>query len=187
MMMISGNNFQFGQRRTKYSYYFSRYAHIWGWATWRRAWELYNADMKFWPELEGGQWLEDILRGDEYAVRFWKEKFQAVRAGDIDTWDYLWLLSIWVQNGLSITPNHNLVSNIGFGPAATHTKSEKQLRANMATHPMPFPLEHPPFVIRDSKADRATERRIFKHTCSQHLFKRVLARATLLREILVHS
>ena len=43
--MISGNNFQGNTRRGDYSYYFSRYAHVWGWATWRRAWLNYNFEI----------------------------------------------------------------------------------------------------------------------------------------------
>lgn len=185
IMMISGDNFQFGLRRTKFSYYFSRYTHVWGWATWRRAWKLYDMDMNTWPEIQKGKWLADILRGEEYAIPSWEKIFQAVRAGDIDTWDYQWLLSNWAQNGLSITPNYNLVSNIGFGPAATHTKSEEHLRANSPTQSVAFPLKHPPFVIRDAKADGVTERRIFKHTSLQRFYGRVIAHVTLLKQFLL--
>jgi hypothetical protein len=187
MMMISGNNFQFGQRRTRYSYYYSRYSHIWGWATWRRAWEFYDVNMKSWPEIEEGQWLEDILRGDETAIWFWREKFNAVQKGEIDSWAYIWLLSIWMQNGLSITPNYNLVSNIGFGTEATHTRTEKQTMANMAIQPISFPLEHPPFVIRDSKLDGVTERWIFKHTSLQRFVKRVFPHTTSLKQLFIRS
>src|SRR3954453_1153033 len=42
VMMISGDNFQGGRRRTPDSYYFSRYVHSWGWATWRRAWQHFD-------------------------------------------------------------------------------------------------------------------------------------------------
>ncbi|MEO8165112.1 MAG: glycosyltransferase family 2 protein, partial [Betaproteobacteria bacterium] len=42
LLMISGNNFQADRRKPADSYYFSRYAHIWGWATWRRAWQHYD-------------------------------------------------------------------------------------------------------------------------------------------------
>jgi hypothetical protein len=187
IMMISGNNFQFGQRRTKYSYYFSRYTHVWGWATWRRAWRFYDMNMNAWPELQKGQWLADILRGEEYAIPFWEKIFQAVSAGDIDTWDYQWLLSSWAQNGLSITPNCNLVSNIGFGPAATHTKSQEHQRAIIQAQPMAFPLQHPPFVIRDAMADGVTEKRVFKHTSLQRLYRRMIARVALLKQILLRS
>ena len=51
-MHIGGTNFQFGKERTKYSYYFSRYTHLWGWASWRRAWKYYDVKLKQWPEGE---------------------------------------------------------------------------------------------------------------------------------------
>jgi hypothetical protein len=63
--MISGNNFQFGRKRTAYSYYFSRYPHIWGWASWRRAWDNYDVDMKMWPEIrDGGGLPESVVNGE---------------------------------------------------------------------------------------------------------------------------
>src|SRR5512139_3287315 len=46
--MISGDNFQLGQKRTDASYYFSRYNHIWGWASWRRAWRHYDREASAW-------------------------------------------------------------------------------------------------------------------------------------------
>lgn len=50
VMTISGDNFQLGNSRTEYSYYFSKYTHIWGWASWRRAWQHYDVDMKSWTD-----------------------------------------------------------------------------------------------------------------------------------------
>ncbi|MEW6491011.1 MAG: glycosyltransferase family 2 protein, partial [Cyanobacteriota bacterium] len=41
VMVITGQNVQFGRKRTDYTYYFSRYNHCWGWASWRRAWRSY--------------------------------------------------------------------------------------------------------------------------------------------------
>jgi hypothetical protein len=46
---------------------------------------------------------------------------------EIDTWDYPWTASVWFHNGLTATPNVNLVSNIGFGPDATHTKGNSTM------------------------------------------------------------
>ena len=57
MMSISGQNVQFGRKRTDYSYYFSRYTHCWSWASWRRAWQHYDLDMKLWPEIRDGNFL----------------------------------------------------------------------------------------------------------------------------------
>jgi len=153
--MISGVNFQFGRKRTSYSYYFSRYTHIWGWASWRRAWEYYDVTMKLWPTIKEGGWLQDIL-GNFQTSKYWGNIFQSVYDGKINTWDYQWTFACWVQCGLSILPNVNLVSNIGFGINSTHTKGQSKF-ANMPVEPITFPLLHPPYVLRDAMADAYTE------------------------------
>ncbi len=154
VMAISGVNFQFGRQRTEYSYYFSGYPHCWGWATWRRAWQCYDRDMKLWPEIRDGGWLKDLL-SDSSTVSCWKKPFQANYDEQIDSWAYRWLFSCWIQNGLAILPNVNLVSNIGFDKNATHTTVKSNF-TNVARKKMIFPLQHPPFMLRDTIADDFT-------------------------------
>ncbi|MCJ7547022.1 MAG: glycosyltransferase family 2 protein [Deltaproteobacteria bacterium] len=155
IVMISGDNFQSGKMRTKESYYFSRYTHIWGWASWRRAWRHYDVDMKVWPEMRDGGGLCKVLL-DEKVISYWTNIFERVYNGEIDTWDYQWLFACLIQNGLSILPNVNLVSNIGFNMKATHTTRQGNFN-NMRTQPMAFPLAHPPCVLRNVQADHYTE------------------------------
>lgn len=155
VLTISGNNFQFGRNRTKYSYYFSRYFHAWGWASWRRAWKHYDASMKLWPEICDGQWLTDIL-GNVRAANYWRYIFELTYAGRINTWDYQVTFSSWLQNGLHILPNLNLVSNIGFDLNATHTKAINKF-SYMPVAAVKFPLQHPPYMIRDAVADEYTQ------------------------------
>ncbi|MDZ8054194.1 MAG: glycosyltransferase family 2 protein [Aulosira sp. ZfuVER01] len=160
IMTISGNNFQFGRRRTEDSYYFSRYPLIWGWATWRRAWQQYDLDMKQWVAIKNNNWLQDILN-DSTAVRYWTEIFQTCYEGKINTWDYPWTLTSWLQNGLNILPNVNLVSNIGFSTGAANTKDIYSPFANHPAQAMEFPLQHPEFMIRDAQADKFTQQTQF--------------------------
>jgi len=155
IMMVSGNNFQFGKRRTNYSYYFSKYFHIWGWATWKRAWNYYDVDMKSWPKIKDGRWLIDILK-DKNAEKFWEKIFENTYRGTINTWDFQWVFSCWIQNGLAILPNVNLVKNIGFDGNATHTKG-KNKQANLSVNSIHFPLKNPEFVIADTEADARTQ------------------------------
>ena len=155
IMAISGNNFQLGHSRTKYSYYFSRYNHCWGWATWRRAWQKYDINMQLWPEIRDSGWLKDIL-DNPHEIRYNNRIFQATYNNKIDSWAYRWTFACWVQNGLTILPNINLVSNIGFAVDATHTKNPISPFANMPVEKMNFPLQHPPFIIRDNQADKFT-------------------------------
>lgn len=158
--LIAGTNYQFGRKRTTFSYYFSRYNHIWGWASWRRSWRRYDVDMKLWPEVRDGECLRDLL-GDDLA-RFWTKNFEMAYNGKIDTWDYQWTFACWIHNGLSILPNVNMVSNIGFNPDATHTKDSESKVANLPVEDMEFPLSHPKFMIRDAQADAFTHNLVFK-------------------------
>jgi hypothetical protein len=162
VMMVSADNFQRRPPRTGYSYYFSRYAHIWGWATWRRAWQLYDHHMSVWPELRSGGWLRDVLDGDRNAVRYWTRVFDDTHGERNTSWAYRWIFAVWANGGLSVTPRANLVSNIGFGDAATHTTGADNPLSAMATHAMSFPLRHPPFLIRDAEADRYSQDHLFR-------------------------
>ena len=158
IMAISGNNFQFGQNQQEASYYFSRYNHIWGWATWRRAWKFYDLDMKLWPTIKEKQSLQDILENPEI-VAYCSRIFQAAYEG-FNTWDYAWTFACWINNGLTILPHVNLVSNIGFREDATHTKRESRF-ANLPRQAMGFPLRHPTVVMRNRQADDWTKKIMF--------------------------
>ena len=128
VIAISGDNFQNGAVRGDGSYYFSKYSHIWGWATWRRAWEHFDADLGFWPEWsQTNAWLD--LCPDPVERTYWKGIAERMRNNEIDSWAYPWILCAFHQNGLTATPNANLVTNIGFGPDATHTTSRNPQHA----------------------------------------------------------
>lgn len=159
---VGGDNFQLGHRRTDDSYYFSRFNHIWGWASWRRAWRFYDAEMKLWPRFRDGRWLQDVL-GDSGAAAYWTECFQAAYEGRIDSWDYQWLFTCWTQGGLSILPNANLISNVGVGVDSTHVTGSCWF-ADLPVEGVAFPLRHPPFVVRDARADAFTQQTMFVHT-----------------------
>jgi hypothetical protein len=160
IMAIAGSNFQFGRKRTTDSYYFSRYPHCWGWATWRRAWQYFDVDMKIWPTVRDGNWLQDILSNDA-EVKHWQKNFQSIEDRTTTTvWDYQWTFACWIQNGLTILPNVNLTSNIGFGADATHSFGDSKF-ANMPVEAITKPLKHPHFIVRDSESDRYTNDNIF--------------------------
>ncbi|MEO1590172.1 MAG: glycosyltransferase family 2 protein [Cyanobacteria bacterium J06632_22] len=159
IMAIAGSNYQFGRRRTHDSYYFSRYNHCWGWATWRRAWQHFDFEMRLWPTVRDQDWLYDMLQS-RAASRVWATAFQRTYDGVYDSWAYRWTLSCWLQSGLSILPNVNLVSNVGFEGAGTHNR-RRNIMADMATQSLTLPLQHPPYVIRDARADDFTQNILF--------------------------
>ena len=153
IMMISGDNFQKGHKRTDYSYYFSKYAHIWGWASWQRAWQHYDVEMKTWPEYNKLGMIDSFCE-NKYEKKYWTDIFNLTFDGSINTWDYQWTYACWSQNGLSILPKANLVSNIGFRSDATHTIFENPW-AQLPTNDI-WEIAEPPFIVRHKDADAYT-------------------------------
>lgn len=161
IMCISGDNFQHGRSVSNDSYYFSKYNHCWGWATWRRAWSHFDADMSSWIPFRDSGGLNELSEGSNEFVIFWKEKFDNTAAGNINSWAYRWTFSCWSRNGLTCLPNKNLVKNIGFGSDATHTKISTDWKNEIEADELEFPLIHPEFVVRNSRADIFTDQSIF--------------------------
>lgn len=152
--LITGNNFQNNKWRGKASYYFSKYTHIWGWATWKRTWKYYQDDIAFWPEWRKSRnWL-DFFPGKVERL-YWEKIFKLVHEGKINTWDYSFQACNFYLGGLTATPNVNLVSNIGFGDDATHTKFVKSKFSKMPVCELKY-LTHPKKVEADLKADQFT-------------------------------
>lgn len=149
--MISGNNFQNGRKRGEGSYYFSRYANTWGWATWRRAWNAYDHNLAGFPAFRESKQIEDILPTSEER-RYWLNFFEKILKKKYTFWDAKWMFSIWKENGISITPNTNLVSNIGFGSDATHTQGDAE-KFSVKIGEM-GEIIHPASMEIDNEADR---------------------------------
>lgn len=159
VMMIGGNNYQFGRKRTPYSYYFSVFGHIWGWATWRRAWIHDDARLITWPEVRGTNWIKQFMLTEEGAKKY-TQNLDSVFNGELETWDYVWSYSRWRQNGLSIVPEHNLVTNIGIDNRGIHTKKKNRI-TTLVSEAMPFPIKHPPFIVRNVKANKFTVNHLY--------------------------
>ncbi|WNH08611.1 hypothetical protein [Thalassobellus suaedae] len=155
---IGGYKFP-GLKGDDYSYTFSRYPHIWGWATWADRWKSYDVEIKNFKDNR------DII----FQYEYFKESYQNnhigkildnVVSGGIDTWDYQWGFTLRSNNALSIRPKKNLVSNIGFGTDdATHTKSiNKEIEDNLAEE-LDLPLKHPDFVMVYNIDDQIFEKK----------------------------
>ena len=153
--MISGINEQFGKKRNDDSYYFSKYTHVWGWASWRNRWNgSYDVDMSKWPGIRDGEWIADMI-GHKQEARYWQNVFERVYSDEIDTWDYQWAFANFLNSRISILPNVNMISNIGFNEDATHTTADSEL-ANLPKFSVEFPLLHPLGIFKNVQADEFT-------------------------------
>lgn len=135
------------------SYDFSRYMVTGAWAGWKRTWQGFDLDLK---SLDAKAFRKHVLQlTDNRAEANWW--FSIVREIQHDTskksyWDYQMQIHLFKNNALTIHPKVNLVSNIGFDGAGTHTLSNYDNRGDRPVFPI-LPLMHPAQQIVDKKRD----------------------------------
>jgi hypothetical protein len=113
--------------------------------------------MSLWANKTVWERVKDVFAYEElYKSRI--DAYDGTYRGLIDTWDYQWSFARAVQSGLSVVPAVNLVTNIGFGPDATHTRGNHATFQNVAAQPMKFPIRFHPYVAVDRDYDRAFTR-----------------------------
>ena len=134
------------------SYYFSNRSHVWGWASWKRVWNDYDRSLNKYNVKEVADQLQHIF-DNHFIVDCWTNIFNEVKAGKINAWAYQLDFANFFKNGLSIIPNQNLISNIGFGKEATHTIDEHSPYANIPVVEM-NEITHPFSVVAQTEADQ---------------------------------
>ena len=153
VMMVSGTNNLVKWKEREQDYHFSQYGSIWGWATWRRAWQHYEFSL---PSLDDNSVRTRVaasLKDEEQFERLTQGCDQA-RSGQLDTWDYQWDWTRLAQGGVAAVSAVNLITNIGFSAAATHTVHYNLLTAGMTRFAAPSVLRPNPNVAADSEYDR---------------------------------
>ena len=153
------------------SYHFSYWpSPVWGWASWSRAWRYYDHDIKAWAIPAVKQKIRAFMPEDTLFMGMaWR--FEQAYKKKVDTWDWSWYFAILSHSGLAIVPSVNLVSNLAFGPKATHTKSRRQ-RVVGRTYSLNFPLTHP----KEVAIDRDYHTEITKVTWSQKILAQLKAK-----------
>jgi hypothetical protein len=149
---VSGDNFFPPSLHSDQPYHFSKYAQIWGWASWRRFWKVYDFHLR--GDLS--EWEEIIRKVNpiENHARYWIQVFKAMRSGLIDTWDYQVMFSAWRNGLVHIYPSKNLIVNLGYGAEATHTRFDSPLTEHQSTGLEGFEVTLP--IKVDTKLDHTT-------------------------------
>lgn len=159
VMMVTGTNYFPDPPALPARYFFSRYFAIWGWATWRRAWEKYDVAMPDWPQhrdrLAG--WLPDPAQAE-----FFARGYHSAYVGAVDTWDIQWAYAGLKYGGLCVTPGVNLVSNIGVSGSHAVGQTANHFRT---ISPIALPVLPPPAT---GVADREYDRAVFDYVCKGH-------------------
>lgn len=117
---ISGTRFFAENGSADSPAFFSRFASVWGWATWKDRWADFEQ-----INVSGGLQIDKSATSAASKApgfhRFWWKRLDGIFNGLIDAWDYLWQYSLWNSGRVAIIPPVNLVENQGFGAEATHT------------------------------------------------------------------
>jgi hypothetical protein len=153
VMMIGGHNPITTWPADRPSYVFSRSSPTWGWATWRRAWRHYDPELRAWDSAEVRRALRTRMAPVEF--RMASRRFDMVRAGAIEAWDFGWNLAMLRRDGLSVIPAGNMIDNVGFGPGATHTRNPRSPDAGIPLRPVEFPLTHPGSTVPSAEFEAA--------------------------------
>lgn len=149
--LISGS--RFNDKKIGFSdYYFSKIPQIWGWATWRRTWDKYDINMLNYQNFKKKYTIKEIWK-DKKIQNYWMDVFEDAYNGDINTWDYQLVFSIFMNKNLCICPNVNLISNIGFGKNSTNTLVLDKRISRLTLEKIDFPLEHPHHIEYDEGND----------------------------------
>lgn len=123
IMMISWDCFLPEKWQRNDEYAFTNSIHIWWWASWKRAWNSYDIEMKNFPEFVRNNMIRRIT-SNYFSKKIYLRHFYEVYEWKMNTWDYQWAYSIRKDCGLAIFPLVNLVSNIWFSTDALHTRND---------------------------------------------------------------
>jgi hypothetical protein len=155
-----------------YSYYYSRVASLWGWATWRRTWREYDEYLSAWPEIRK-EGLLNLLFPDKKIVKYWTMVFDSMHDGTgPSTWDYQLAYTCWTRNFLNIVPRKNLIQYIGFGPQAENTVKAEPGLALKENH-VTFPLQHPPAITPWPGYEIQFQKKFYAHNILRKAYRKL--------------
>ncbi len=184
IMMVCGTNYLGQWKSDRQSYHFSYFGAVWGWATWRRAWKLYDGSMDAWGDEEVREGIRALLEDEElYALQARRFDRLYHETQDRHSWDLPWSLTRLAHGGLTVMPSVNLVQNLG-NTDGRGLPPEHPL-ANLAVGSLAFPLRPPRALRVDREYDRLHMRRIFEwweqgapgaHVARRPFYRRVFGR-----------
>lgn len=171
VLVITGNNFQ-KKPVDNNSYYFSKYCHIWGWATWRSTWNLFNDEEKNIQKFLKSKKFKKINKiADEQ--NYWKRMYHQIKQGKLKSWAFYFLLSIWKNNGITVTPNLNLIRNLGFATNLSTNQHDLDIQTTLSKNRLEIPLKHPKLIKLNERADNQVFYSVYKKNITVRLSNKI--------------
>lgn len=158
IMHINAMNFLRKKNVISDSYYFSKVTSPWGWATWRRAWKMYDFNM-----TDLSVYIDKLDIPKFYKTEFinYKKLLDSYNnPNELFAWDYQWLYCVLKNKGMGIVPAKNLALNMGFkdtGASNTYSTPEWANRITLESLKI---SKHPDEIKINEWADELTFKEI---------------------------
>jgi hypothetical protein len=171
---VAGSNYTPIKLPNGEDYFFAKYGHTWGWATWKRTWEKFDLYTDIPDEHLDKNFLGKICN-NRAETNFYRKLFKVMKQNGPgnSTWDYVFLYKRWISNSISVIPRVNLTSNIGVFGLHARGKTENHFR--------PFDeqfkvIKHPEKVECNVEYDKHHFRKHinFRRTIVHRIFKKIL-------------
>ena len=165
---ISGYSYPIKNR--KKGYYFLRLADSWGWATWKRSWDLY--------EKNGNRILKKINIKKKKVDFNFDNTFDFFRilknfcSKKNNSWSIRWYGSMFLKNKLTLFPPKSFIENIGMDSSGVHSASTNDYKSKLIKKyekPKLIPLQESEYHFREMK-------NFFKRTEVENSFFKKLKR-----------
>lgn len=187
---ICGMNHSGTYEKPQSDYFFSKAGSIWGFAIWKRTFEIFEYDIRFNEDKYAKDLLiksypKSIRKHIKNNIEFKRDRFLKTQMnGDFELVNGA---SFFLQSGLMIIPSKNLISCQGISENAVHNvnnpkKLPKSIRSlfNMKTYELGFPLKHPKYII----ADTDYEQYVYKKMGIGFFIKRVRKVEGIIRQVI---
>jgi hypothetical protein len=114
--------------------FFLRGADCWGWATWKRGWDLFDPDgPRLFRQLkERGLTRRFDLDGSYPYTQMLRNQI----AGKNDSWAIRWHASAFLADKLTLYPGRSLVQNIGNDDSGTHSSKSEAYSGKISGSPV---------------------------------------------------
>lgn len=160
ILMISGNNPYSGYYESRESYFFTKVPFVWGWATWKKSWELYDFDLKSFPDNRRNPVFREVFPRLSYWV--YMAEFEALYKQQYDAWDYQLLYATVLCHKLNVVPARSLVENVGLGEESTHTDKLPDWM-NQNAGEISFPISFREKIVWDRTFDMGYFHKVNSH------------------------
>lgn len=150
ILTISGDNPYAGCYHSNEDYLFSKMPFLWGWASWRRVWQLYDFDLKSLPENRKNHIFRQVL--PTRARWVYMAEFEAMYRHEIDAWSYPFMYMGILEDKFHVVSTEGHVANIGFHEEATHTLRMPKWMKQEAC-PVKFPIRYREEIRWDKEFD----------------------------------